>query len=73
MRYRLEYLAAVLLFAPMPAQAEVRSASDIGFAVESSVDVAADAAHIYALLGSPQHWWRASIAIRATRPISACN
>lgn len=58
MRYRLEYLAAVLLFAPMPAQAEVRSASDIGFAVESSVDVAADAAHIYALLGSPQHWWQ---------------
>ncbi|HEX7876061.1 MAG TPA: SRPBCC family protein [Sphingobium sp.] len=48
-------LGAVL--APACAQAAVKSATDAGFAVESSVDIAADAASVYALLGAPDRWW----------------
>lgn len=40
-----------------PAHAAVTGSSAIGFATESSVEVAADAAHVYALLATPDRWW----------------
>ena len=43
-----------------PASSAVTVSSDIGFAVENSVDVAADADTIYRLLGEPGRWWNAA-------------
>ncbi|WP_242125614.1 SRPBCC family protein [Sphingobium sp. Sx8-8] len=40
-----------------PAHGAVTASSDIGFAVENSVDVAADAGTVYRLLGQPGRWW----------------
>lgn len=40
-----------------PAHSAVTASSDIGFAVENSVEVAADAAAVYRLLGQPGRWW----------------
>jgi uncharacterized protein YndB with AHSA1/START domain len=40
-----------------PAHSAVTSSSDVGFAVENSVDVAADAATVYRLLAQPARWW----------------
>ncbi|WP_375195172.1 SRPBCC family protein [Sphingobium sp.] len=40
-----------------PAHCAVTDSSDIGFAVENSVDVAADAGTVYRLLGQPRRWW----------------
>ena len=40
-----------------PAHSAVTASSDGGFAVENSVEVAADAATVYRLLGQPGRWW----------------
>ena len=40
-----------------PAHSAVTASDDIGFAVENSVEVAADAATVYRLLGQPGRWW----------------
>ncbi|QGP79878.1 SRPBCC family protein [Sphingobium sp. CAP-1] len=40
-----------------PAHAAVTASGDTGFVTESSVDIAADAASVYALLGQPGRWW----------------
>ncbi|BAI95483.1 ATPase [Sphingobium sp. TA15] len=40
-----------------PAHSAVTASSDAGFAVENSVQVAADAATVYRLLGQPGRWW----------------
>lgn len=40
-----------------PAHSAVKSSSEAGFAVENSVDIAADAASVYALLAVPSLWW----------------
>ncbi|SEI60831.1 Uncharacterized conserved protein YndB, AHSA1/START domain [Sphingobium sp. AP50] len=40
-----------------PAHAAVTGSSAIGFATESSVEIAADAADVYALLITPGRWW----------------
>ncbi|HKY81885.1 MAG TPA: SRPBCC family protein [Sphingobium sp.] len=47
--------AGVAMAAPAPSA--VTSSSDIGFAVEESVEIAADAATVYRLLGEPGSWW----------------
>src|SRR3546814_7103662 len=40
-----------------PAHSAVTASSDAGFAVENSVQVAADAATVYRLLSQPGRWW----------------
>lgn len=40
-----------------PAHAAVTGSSAIGFATESSVEIAADAGRVYALLITPGRWW----------------
>ena len=40
-----------------PAHCAVTASSEIGFAVENSVDVAADAPTVYRLLSEPGRWW----------------
>ncbi|MDO7834477.1 SRPBCC family protein [Sphingobium sp. HBC34] len=40
-----------------PAHAAVTGTSEIGFATENRVEIAADAASLYALLGQPGRWW----------------
>ncbi|WP_409592423.1 SRPBCC family protein [Sphingobium sp.] len=40
-----------------PAHSSVTASSDVGFVVENSVEVAADAATVYRLLGQPARWW----------------
>lgn len=40
-----------------PAHSAVTGTSEIGFATESRVEIAADAASVYALLGQPGRWW----------------
>lgn len=40
-----------------PAHSAVTASGENGFATENSVDVAADAASIYALLAVPARWW----------------
>lgn len=40
-----------------PAHSAVTGSSSVGFAVENSVEVAADAATVYRLLGQPARWW----------------
>ncbi|MFC3440313.1 SRPBCC domain-containing protein [Sphingobium rhizovicinum] len=40
-----------------PAHAAVTGSSTVGFATESSVEIAADPARIYALLTTPGDWW----------------
>ena len=39
------------------AQAEVKSANDIGFAVVNSVEVAQQARTVYLLIATPARWW----------------
>lgn len=41
----------------VPAHSAVTATSDIGFATQSSVEVAAEAGAVYALLGVPGRWW----------------
>ena len=41
----------------VPAHSAVTGSSDHGFAVENSVDISADAATVYRLLGQPARWW----------------
>lgn len=41
----------------VPAHAAVTSTSDQGFATQDSVEIAAGADGVYALLGQPGHWW----------------
>jgi hypothetical protein len=53
-------LAAATLLASLaaaPAAAEVKSATEAGFAVESTAIVAATPAQAYAMLGRPGEWW----------------
>ncbi|WP_405053707.1 SRPBCC family protein [Sphingobium sp. SJ10-10] len=40
-----------------PAHCAVTGSSDVGFVAENSVDVSADAATVYRLLGQPARWW----------------
>ena len=40
-----------------PAHSAVTASSEIGFAVENGVDIAADADSVYALLAAPDRWW----------------
>jgi len=53
--YRAAIWAGVAIAAP--AHSAVTGSSDLGFAVENSVDVSADAATVYRLLGQPARWW----------------
>lgn len=55
MHYRL--VLAVMLGAAGPAQATVTSNSDVGFALQHSVEVAMNADEAYALLAAPDRWW----------------
>lgn len=41
----------------VPAHSAVTSSSQSGFAVENGVEVAADAASVYRMLGEPRRWW----------------
>ncbi|RJG56026.1 ATPase [Sphingobium terrigena] len=43
-----------------PAHSAVTATSEIGFATQSSVEIAADAGAVYALLGVPGRWWNDS-------------
>lgn len=47
--------AGAVLAAPAPSA--VTSSNDMGFAVENSVTIAADAASVYRLIGQPRLWW----------------
>lgn len=40
-----------------PAHSAVTATSDIGFATQSSVEIAAEAGAVYALLSAPGNWW----------------
>lgn len=40
-----------------PAHSAVKSSGEVGFAIESSTFVAADADRVYALLTDPARWW----------------
>jgi uncharacterized protein YndB with AHSA1/START domain len=42
---------------PLPAHGAVTSSSDVGFAIESSVNVAASPDVVYDLLTMPSRWW----------------
>lgn len=50
------FLVAVLA-GGTSAQAEVKSATDVGFAVENSVEVAQQAHTVYSLVATPARWW----------------
>ncbi len=52
--HRVAWLCAL---AASPAAAKVDSASDAGFAVTSTVTIAATPAQVYAALGKPGQWW----------------
>ncbi|KEQ53021.1 SRPBCC family protein [Sphingobium chlorophenolicum] len=54
-RYRAWIWAGVAMAAP--AHSAVTGSSAVGFAVENGVDVSADAATVYRLLGQPARWW----------------
>ncbi|WP_150291175.1 SRPBCC family protein [Sphingobium estronivorans] len=41
----------------VPAHSSVTASSDVGFAVENSVEIAADAPTAYRLLAQPARWW----------------
>lgn len=40
-----------------PAHCAVTASSDIGFAIENSIEIAADADTVYRVLGQPGRWW----------------
>ena len=40
-----------------PAHSAVTATSDIGFATQSSVEIAAESGAVYALLAMPGRWW----------------
>ena len=43
-----------------PAHSAVTATSEIGFATQSSVEIAAEAGEVYALLAAPGRWWNDS-------------
>lgn len=53
----IEFLAWAGAAMAAPAHAAVTASSDAGFVTESSVEIAADAATVYALLIVPGRWW----------------
>ena len=48
---------AALLLIPTPAMAEVKSATDGGFDIVTTADVAASPAQLYVMLVTPARWW----------------
>lgn len=55
MRFYLTTLMVALL--PVSAHAEVKSATEAGFAVSSTVEIAASPDAVYALIANPADWW----------------
>lgn len=51
------WAALAAAFAAGTARAEVRSANDVGFAIENSVEVAQSARTIYSVITTPGRWW----------------
>ena len=56
----MRYLVCSLLALASPLAAEVRSTSDIGFAVEKTVTVQALPAQVFAALTKPSLWWNSA-------------
>jgi uncharacterized protein YndB with AHSA1/START domain len=56
----MRYLVCSLLALATPLAAEVRSTSDIGFAVEKTVTVQALPAQVFAALTKPSLWWNSA-------------
>lgn len=55
--HRLSLVAAVGLGLAMPAAAEVKSATEAGFDIAKTVEIAAPPAIVYAALVVPSRWW----------------
>jgi uncharacterized protein YndB with AHSA1/START domain len=60
MRRILFAISALALLGTAPAHGAVTSAGDGGFAIENSIEIAADARSVYALLVTPDRWWSAA-------------
>ena len=57
MRRAILFLASLGAVVPLPSRAAVTASGDNGFVIESGVDIAADAASVYALIADPARWW----------------
>lgn len=57
MRRIFSAISAFALLGATAAQGAVTSIKDSGFAIENSVEIAADAQSVYALLAAPDRWW----------------
>jgi len=60
MRRIFSAIGALALLGAAPAHGAVTSAGDSGFAIENSVEIAADPQSVYALLATPARWWSAA-------------
>lgn len=57
MRYWLAAICGLILGVVPPAHAAVTSIKEVGFSVENSVEIAAEARGVYRLIAMPGRWW----------------